>query len=172
MNRITLVVLSALLSIGTVSCQNPARTSTEAPSSTAAAPGAVKEPTAQTNQNDATSELRRKQLNADIRAREERNKVAGDQNVKADGDIQSEVRSKLEANLPASALAIKAEDGAVTVTGSVVSAEQLQKIEPLAKEIKGVKSVTVNATVSAATPEKPPEPGSDVPINTQTGKKN
>jgi hyperosmotically inducible periplasmic protein len=168
MKRFTPTLISALLAIGVVACQNAAKTSSEAPDSTAASPGTVDKPVAQTNQNDATSEMRRRQLNADIRSREQRNDISGDQSVKADGDLKSEVRSKLEANLPASALAIDAKDGVVTVTGSVVNEDQLQKIESLAKEIKGVKSVVIKATISAATPEAP-KPGSSVPIKTQTG---
>lgn len=168
MKKLTPILFSMLLAIGAVACQNPAKTSSEAPDSTAVNPGTVEEPVAQTNQDDATNEMRRKQLNADIRAREQRNDIAGDQTVKADSDLKSEVRSKLEANLPASALAIDAKDGVITVTGSVVNDNQLQKIEALAKEVKGVKSVVINATVSAETPA-PPEPESSVPIKTQTG---
>jgi hyperosmotically inducible periplasmic protein len=171
MKKLTFALFGALISISMAACENPAKTSSSAPSSTDATNTSVDKPTAQTNQNDATSEMRRKQLNSDIRAREQRNDVIGDKSVKADSDLKSQVRSKLEANLPASALAIDAKDGAVTVTGSVVNENQLQKIEPLAKQIGGVKSVTVNATVSAAKPE-PPKPGSDVPIEAQTGAKN
>jgi hyperosmotically inducible periplasmic protein len=165
MKKFTFALVGAMLAIGVGACQNPARTSTEAPDSTAAAPESVDKPAAQTNQNDATSELRRKQLNADIRAHEQRSEMTGGN--KADDDLKSQVRSKLEANLPASALAVDAKDGAITVTGSVVNEAQLQKIEPLAKEISGVTSVTINATVAVSTPA-PPAPGSDEPIKVQT----
>jgi osmotically-inducible protein OsmY len=67
--------------------------------------------------------------------------------------LQSEVRSKLEANLPASQLAVEAEDGAVTVTGTVPTQEQYDRIEPLSREIKGVQAVTVDVTVVPAQPE-------------------
>ena len=164
------LLLSGFLALSVVACNSVAKTSSDAPDSTSATTAKVDKPTAQTNQDDATSEMRRKQLNADIRAREQRNNMGGDKGVKTDGDLKSEVRSKLEANLPASALAIDAKDGAVVVTGSVVNEEQRQKIEPLAKQIKDVKSVTVNVTVSVATPE-PPKPGSEIPIKAQTGAK-
>lgn len=172
MKKLTSALLGVILAVGVGACQNPARTSTEAPDSTVASPGSVEEPVAQTNQDDATSEMRRKQLNADVRAREERNQVAGDENVKTDDDLQSQVRSKLEANLPASALAIDAEDGVVTVTGSVVNEGQLQKIEPLAREITGVKSVVVNAVVGVATPDQPAPPEAEIPIKDQTNSPN
>ncbi len=69
-------------------------------------------------------------------------------------DIASEVRSKLEANLPASELVIKAEEGMVMVSGTVPTEEQLDRIEPLAKEIKGVQSVNNQAIVAPAQPEE------------------
>lgn len=170
MKNFTSTLLGLLLLTSAVACSNVAKTSSEAPGSTDAATENVDKPTAQTNQDDATGEMRRKQLNSDIRAREQRNNAGGDQSVKADADIASQVRSKLEANLPASALAIDAKDGAVTVTGSVVNEDQLRKIEPLAKEISGVTSVTVNAAIAVATPETP-EFESEVPMEAQTGAK-
>ncbi|MGA7937878.1 MAG: hypothetical protein WCA35_30290 [Kovacikia sp.] len=36
----------------------------------------------------------------------------------------------------------------MTVSGTVSTREQLAKVEPLAKEIKGVKTVAVKATVA------------------------
>ena len=167
MKKVSLILLGILLAASLNACDNVAKTSSAAPDSTTASPGKVDKSVAQNNQDDATSEMRRKQLNADIRAHEQRNDAAGDQTVRADGDLKSEVRSKLEANLPASALAIDAKDGAVTVTGSVVDENQLKEIEPLAKQIKGVKSVTVDATVSVVTPA-PPSPGLETPVKAQT----
>ena len=167
----TSILLGSLLALSVVACDNAAKTSSSAPNSTASPTTEQNNSSTQTNQNDATSELRRKQLNSDTRAIEQRNNAAGDKNVKMDGDLKSQVRDKLEANLPASALAVDAKDGAVTVTGSVVNQEQLQKIETLSKQIGGVKSVTVKATVSAAKPDAAPKPGSEVPIKSQTGSK-
>lgn len=99
---------------------------------------------------DATSDVRRAQANSDIRAREQRNNAGGDPLKRADGDLESEVRSKLEVNLPKSKLEVKAKDGAVTVSGAVASQDQLGKIETLAKQIKGVTSVTNQAKVVPA----------------------
>lgn len=127
MNKPVFFLLGSLLVVSIAACDNVAKTSSDAPSSTTSSPPNVDKSTAQANQNDATSETRRKQLNSDIRANEQRNNMAGDKSVKSDGTLKNEVRSKLEANLPASALAIAAKDGAVTVTGSVVNQGQLQK---------------------------------------------
>ncbi len=170
MKKITLLLLTGVLAWSISAC-GPAKTSSEAPSTTAESSPNMEKPTAQANQNDATNETRRKQLNSDIRSAEQRNKVAGDQSVKTNNDLQSQVRSKLEANLPASALAVEAKEGAVTVTGTVVNQAQLQKIESLAKEINGVKSVDIKATINTAAKPGAPKPGSADLTKESTGAK-
>lgn len=82
-----------------------------------------------------------------------RNELLGGDADRTDGDLASEVRSKLEANLPASQLTVEADDGAVEVTGTVPTQEQLDRIEPLAREIKGVQNVSVNVNVAPAQPQ-------------------
>jgi osmotically-inducible protein OsmY len=153
MKKLIPFLIGSFLVFGAAACQNPAGTSESAPDSTeqsaqeAPTTGEVEE-----SQEDAQSEVRRDQLNSDIRAREERNNATGGDTDRADGDLESEVRSKLEANLPASQLAVEATDeGGVTVSGTVTNPDQLAKIEPLAKEIKGVKNVDVKATVKQPT---------------------
>ena len=66
--------------------------------------------------------------------------------------MESEVRDKLEANLPASELTVEAKNDAVTVAGTVPTQAELDKISPLTKQIKGVKSVKVEAKVAPAVP--------------------
>ena len=153
MKKLTTFFISGLLVLSAAACTNTAKTNADAPNQpndTAAAPDTS---TAQDTEQDATSDLRQRQLESDIRAREERNDVTGGDADRADGDLESEVRSKLEANLPASQLAVAAKDGAVTITGTVPTQEQFDRIEPLAKEIKGVQSVSVDVDVTPAQPE-------------------
>jgi hyperosmotically inducible periplasmic protein len=135
MNKLTLLSLVVLM-ISVVGCDTTANT--------AAGPEDGTAPRA----DDAQSQVRQDQLNSDIRAREQRNQAGGDQMERADGDLESEVRSKLEANIPGSKLAVDAEDGAVTISGTVPSQDQLDKVETLAREIKGVNQVAVQATVA------------------------
>lgn len=153
MKKLIPFLIGSVLITGAVGCQNAARTSADAPETTDQAAEAPDAETAQQTQEDATSEVRRDQLNADIRAREQRDQALGDGETRDDGDLESEVRSKLEANLPASQLAVEAEDGAVTVTGTVPTPEQLERIEPLAREIRGVQTVANQAEVAPATPQ-------------------
>ncbi|MCT7951357.1 BON domain-containing protein [Ancylothrix sp. C2] len=153
MKKITTLLLSSFLLVGAVACSEAEKTSANAPAAPTQAAQTPDAETAQKNQADGTSDVRRAQANSDIRAREQRNNVAGNPENRADGDLASEVRSKLEVNIPAGSLTVDAEDGAVSVGGTVPTPEQLAKIEPLAKEIKGVKSVEVKATVAPATPK-------------------
>jgi len=151
MKRLFPLLLGGFIAIGAFGCEaGVEKTSTEAPNSANQTGEVANTETAQQNQSDATSETRKRQLESDIRAREQRNNATGGDAQRADADLESEVRSKLEANLPASQLAVEAEDGAVKVTGTVPTQEQLDRIESLAREIKGVQQVSVNAQVAPA----------------------
>lgn len=153
MKKLTTFLFSGLLLFGGVACDDVEKTVQQAPSApneVAEAPSAEE---AKEAQEDATSEIRRNQLNSDIRAREQRNNVTGGDAIRADTDLESEVRSKLEANLPASKLSVDAKDGVVTVGGTVPTQPQYEKINTLAREIKGVQDVVVNVSVVAAQPD-------------------
>jgi NADP-dependent 3-hydroxy acid dehydrogenase YdfG len=78
-------------------------------------------------------------------------RVAGDPEVRADSDLGSEIRSKLEANIPRSQLTVEASDGKAKILGTVPSQEEYDKIMSLAKEIKGVNEVTMEVKVVPAT---------------------
>lgn len=156
MKKLTTFFLASALMLGAAACADNAKTSADAPNTTQASPEAPEADAAKSAQEDATSQVRRDQLNADIRAREQRNNALnqGSAEGRDEDNVASEVRSKLEANLPASQLVVDAEDnGDVTVSGTVPTQAQLDKIEPLAKEIKGVKTVSVIAKVAPAQPE-------------------
>ncbi|MDP8934462.1 MAG: BON domain-containing protein [Cyanobacteriota bacterium] len=156
MNKLTPILLSGILLFGGAACSDGAKTSVEAPS---APTGNVESPppaeAVQETQGDATSQIRRAQANSDIRAREQRNNVTGGDAIRADNDLESEVRSKLEVNITKGALIVEAEEGVVTVGGTVPNQTDLAKIDALAKEIKGVKQVNVTAVVAPAAPASP-----------------
>jgi hyperosmotically inducible periplasmic protein len=154
MKKITTLVLSSVLLIGTVACSNNAKTSADAPNSTGKTGDVPTTKTAQNNQNDAASKVRRDQLNSDIRAGEQRNDMTGGDADRANSELSSEVRSKLEANIPNGNLTVAAKDGAIVISGTVQTQNQFDKIEPLTKQIKGVKSVNVIAKVAPAVPDK------------------
>jgi hyperosmotically inducible periplasmic protein len=153
MNKFIPLIISGVIAVGMVGCEPPSRTSADAPSSTNENVNAPTKETSEKSQEDATGEVRKDQIESDIRAREQRNNATGGDTERADADLESEVRGKLEANLPASQITVDAEEGAVTVAGTVPTQEQLNKIPTLAQEIKGVKSVKVETKVAPAQPE-------------------
>ena len=153
MNKITKITSLPALLMGVslvviLSACSDAKTSSDAPRSTENNGQATTDKNAKTTQDDAQNEVRKKQLDADIRAREQRNNAGGDAQKRTGGDLASEVRSKLEANIPNGKLTVTAKDADITIAGVVPKQEQLDKIKALAMEIKGVKTVTVKAVVS------------------------
>jgi hyperosmotically inducible periplasmic protein len=142
------LLASGVLMIGAVGCDNVAKTSSDAPGKNDQT-AATNSQSTQDTKKDATSDVRKAQIESDIRAKEQRNDMTGGDTDRANGDLQSEVRGKLEANIPASKLTVDAKDGVVTVGGTVSTQEQLNKIEPLAKQIKGVSSVMNKAKVAS-----------------------
>ena len=154
MKQITTLILSGVLMLVTAACGDIAKTSENAPNSTEKAAETPTTKTAQTNKDDATSKVRQAQLDSDIRAREQRNNITGGDTDRANSDLASEVRSKLEANIPNGSLTVVAKDGSVVVSGTVPMLDQLDKVKSLALQIKGVKSVDVAAKVAIPIPEK------------------
>jgi hyperosmotically inducible periplasmic protein len=152
MNKITktsvsqFLLISGLLIVSLSACTD-AKTTADAPASTSNNATVSAGKNSQANQSDAQSATRKKQLDADIRAREQRNNMGGDPLKRAEGDLASEVRSKLEANIPGGKLTVAAKKSDVTVAGVVATQAQLDKIKPLAMEIKGVTNVEVKAIV-------------------------
>ncbi len=149
MNRKILASFLMSLLVVTVGACSDAKTTADAPNTT---DQKAQTPSAQSTEmakDDAQSTTRAKQLDADIRAKEQRNNAMGNPSNRNDSDIASEVRSKLEANIPNGNLTVSSKDAVVTVSGTVSNLEQLTKIEKLAMEIKGVKSVSINAIVAA-----------------------
>ena len=147
MNRIFNLLVSGVMVLGATACSDIAKTSVHAPNSINTNGQIPDLDMILRNQSDAKSVMRRAQANADIRAREQRYERFGQGGKKADSDLQSQVRSKLEVNLPTAQLAVKAEEGVVTVAGITHTQKDLDQIETLAKEIRGVKRVKVRAIV-------------------------
>ncbi len=170
MKKLIPFLLSSVMVVGAVGCQNAAKTSTDAPNNTSESPSpaasnaaspAASSPSpaassnaqsTQSTKDDAQNQTRKNQLNSDIRANEQRNNaVNGGSNAnRSEGALRTEVRDKLEANIPGSKLAVDAKNGVLVIVGTVPKQQDLTKIEPLAMQIKGVTKVTVKATAAPA----------------------
>lgn len=146
--NVTIPLLLSCLLVATISACSTTKTATDAPSSTETNGKVPVAENAQSTQDDAQSDVRKKQLEADIRAREQRNKIAGDPEKRTEADLASQVRSKLEANIPDGKLTVEAKNADLTISGVVKTKAQLDKIEPLAKQIKGVEKVIVKAVMA------------------------
>lgn len=167
MKKFIPLLLSGALVLGAAACQDTSKTSSDAPNTTnetATVPPSTE--SAQETTKDATSETRQAQISSDERARDQRNQAVGNPEDISEDDLESKVRNTLETNLPASQLTVAASDeGAVTITGTVPTEQQLSEIDTLAKEVKGVKSVTNKATVLPATTT----PGASTTDTTEPG---
>jgi hyperosmotically inducible periplasmic protein len=149
-SSLQLIVWSVLLTVTVSACSNASKTSSGAPDSTAT--NGQSSPAANAgDKDDAQNPVRKKQIESDIRAREQRNNIGGNPQARNTSDLASEVRGKLEANIPGSKLTVEAKDATVTISGTVAKPDQLAKIQPLALQIKGVKSAIVKATVKPQT---------------------
>lgn len=151
MKKIKQLILSSVLMLVTIACSDTTKTSANAPDSTKKTGETPATSTSQENKNDATSKVRLDQLNSDIRAGEQRNNITGGDTDRANSELSSSVRSKLEANIPNGSLTVSAKEGAIVVSGTVPTQDQLNKIEGLAKQIKGVTTVSIVAKVAPAT---------------------
>ncbi len=150
MNKLTTFLIGGILLFGAVGC-DVARTSADAPTSVNGKvedPGQVKD-----TKEDATNEIRQKQLDSDIRAREQRNDIAGNQGKRDDSDIESEIRAKLEANIPRSKLTVQADNGNVVIAGTVPNDKEYSTIKPLAQKITGVNNVNIDNVKVVPGPE-------------------
>ncbi|MGD1921505.1 MAG: BON domain-containing protein [Pleurocapsa sp.] len=150
MKKLTGLLLGSALLFGAVGC-DVARTSADAP--TDVEEGAVVENPGEVEETleDANSEIRQDQLSSDIRAREQRNDIVGDQEVRDDSDLESEIRAKLEANIPRAKLTVDAEECNVAIVGTVPSEKEYESIMPLAEEITGVNEVTMEVEIMPST---------------------
>ena len=144
MKKYASLIFGSLLLFGISAC-DVARTSSEAPDSTEDTAEDIG--TTEETLEDSDDNIRQAQLNADIRAREERNEWFGDEEKRMNSDLESEVRAKLEANIPRGKLTVDAEDGKVFIVGTVPNKTEYKTIEPLAKEIKGVEEVNLDVRV-------------------------
>jgi hyperosmotically inducible protein len=127
MKKIIPLILGSLLFFGTTACsQNP-------------------------EASDTNGGVRSDQRESDTRAREQRDSlttmVEGEQPLS--GDLAVDVRNLLESNLPGSRLAVNVdvEEKTATVTGTVKSQEQFDRIQPLAMEVEGIELVNNNTEI-------------------------
>lgn len=153
-SRFALPALFGVLLMVTLSACDGDETTANTPNST--------DTTQESQTMDGQSETRQNQLESDARAREQRNDTSGNsQSTSGDsqgmmsgsqnqteGELSSQVQSKLATDIPGSNLTVTGNDAEVTVSGTVRTQQELAQIEPSAREVSGVNNVIVRATVT------------------------
>ncbi|ALF52835.1 transporter [Nostoc piscinale CENA21] len=132
------LLISSILLVGTFGCQenhqDAAKSSTNNPTSQASA-----KPASQTTQTTGKT------------PKNTTEKTVVTKNTpgakKSEGELKTEVTKKLKAELPNNKLEVETKAGDVVIKGTATSNAELQKAEKLVKEVKGVKSVKVEAKV-------------------------
>jgi hypothetical protein len=67
--------------------------------------------------------------------------------TKSESALKTEVAKKLKESLPSNKLEVEAKADEIVIKGTAASQAELEKAEKLAKEVKGVKSVKIEAKV-------------------------
>ncbi len=137
MNKFIPFLISSILVVGAIGCQQDTSKTSDAGNTTGVPANAVKEAasTTQTAAKGTADGTKAKVTNA------------------SDG-IKTIAKNRLEEKFPGSKLDVENKDGVLTIKGTVPNAETLKKIEPTVKEYKfqGVKTVKVEAKVADKKP--------------------
>lgn len=140
MKKIIPFLVSGILMVGAVACQQDASKTSDAGTTNEAPATTAKEATSKTATDTATKATNAAKGTADGA------KTA----ATGAGGVKTIVKNRLEEKFPGSKLSVEEKEGVLTVKGTVPDQATLKKIEPAVKEYKfqGVKSVKVEATVA------------------------
>ncbi|WP_017655722.1 BON domain-containing protein [Fortiea contorta] len=152
MKKLIPFLVSGVLVVGIFGCQEATKTGSEKNGATNEAVKPAKDAAQNTNtankgtaaQNAATAGKTTAKATVDTTKQ-----VAAN----ATGNTKSLILSKLEEKIPGSKLQVEEKEGAVTIKGTVPTAADIKKIEPIVKPLKGVKSVKVEAKAASTKPQ-------------------
>lgn len=157
MRKLIPFVVSGILAVTAVGCQGGSDTATTTPGPDAATK--VKDAAAKTG--DAAKDAANKTGDAVKGAADKTTTAVKDAADKTKTAVQSAsgvktiVTNRLKEKFPGSDLKVEDKDGALTITGTVPSADVAKKLEPAVKEYKlqGVKTVKVDVKVAEKKPQ-------------------
>jgi hyperosmotically inducible periplasmic protein len=141
-------LVSGILVVGVFGCQEAPKTGSETPGATNEATSVPAKPASETTQ---TTEKATPPTTGATATPENKTTKINPATTKATSDLKTEVSKKLKEGLPSNKLEVENKDGEIILKGSAASQAELTKAETLAKSVKGVKSVKVQAKVA---PEK------------------
>ncbi|MEJ1937706.1 BON domain-containing protein [Nostoc sp. NIES-2111] len=138
MKKLFSLLVAGFLVVGSFGCQ-------EAPSSNnGSTPAPAKEAAeGRTTVKETTTPV----LGEKAKSKIETNKTAA---TKTEGDLKAAVSKKLQVGIPGNKLVVENKQGEITLKGVAKSQQEIEKAEKLIKDVKGVKSVKVEAKVEPA----------------------
>lgn len=152
MKKLIPFLVSGILVIGAVGCQETTKTGSETPSTTNEASQAPAKPASETNPSvDNTVKVPAQPTLVPIPTSQTKLKIDSPKTAatKAESDLKIEVSKKLNKDLPGNKLEVENKEDEIILKGTASSVEELKKAETLAKEVQGVKTVKVEAKVEA-----------------------
>jgi len=133
MKKLIPVLISGILVVGVFGCQETPKDASQVPQNNSAASPLPAKPASQTTQVTGKTETTAATKNTTT--------------TKSDDTLKTEVAKKLKESFPSNKLEVDSKAGDVVIKGTAASQGELQKAEKLVKEVKGVKSVKVEAKV-------------------------
>lgn len=145
MKKLITFIVSGFLLVGTFGCEEAAKKASDIPNT----PSTNVKKTTQTTDKitKATDKSTILPVNgADNKAKTQTQKTSIS---KTDAELKTAISKKLETGLPGNKLVIENNNGEITIKGTANSKAELAQAEKLVKEVKGVKSVTIEAQVKS-----------------------
>ncbi|WP_445635839.1 BON domain-containing protein [Nostoc sp. DSM 114161] len=152
MKKLIPFVVSGILVIGAVGCQETAKTNSQTPTTTNEASQPPATPASATNPSvDKTVKVPALPTLVPIPTTQTKVKIDSPKSAttKAESDLKTEVSKKLNQDLPGNKLQVENKEGEIILKGTASSVDELKKAETLAKEVQGVKMVKIEAKVEA-----------------------
>ncbi len=155
MKKLIPFLVSGILVIGAVGCQEVTKTGSETPSITNQESQPPAKPAAETNPSiDKTVNVPAVPAQPTIvPAPSTEAKTTTDSlktpATKAESDLKTEVSKKLNQDLPGNKLQVENKESEIILKGTASSIAELKKAEALAKEVPGVKTVKIEAKIEA-----------------------
>ncbi|MBD2610785.1 BON domain-containing protein [Nostoc punctiforme FACHB-252] len=152
MKKLIPFLVSGILVIGAVGCQEATKTGSETPSTTNQESQPPAKPAAETNPTiDKTVNVPAQPTIVPAPSTEAKTKTDSLKTpaTKAESDLKTEVSKKLNQDLPGNKLQVENKEGEIIFKGTASSIAELKKAEALAKEVPGVKTVKIEAKIEA-----------------------
>ncbi|HLO85731.1 MAG TPA: BON domain-containing protein [Nostocaceae cyanobacterium] len=144
MKKLIPFLISGILVTGVFGCQEATKTGSETPANNSETSSAPAKPASQTTQTtDKTTKSPTEKTTTPTA-------TTPAATTKDSDNLKTAVKEQLQKSLPGNKLEIDSKGSEIIIKGAAASQEELTKAETLAKSVKGVKTVKVEAKVAPA----------------------